>query len=115
NKERWRARFIPNGVDCNLFSPGPAKHEEFGLPSNRTIVLMVSALDEAKRVGAGVEAVSYISDAHLVVAGDGPLREEISDAAQKLLPGRFTRLSVPMEKMPSLYRCANVFMLLAKH
>ena len=46
NKARWRSKLIPNGVDLNRFSPGPAQHETFGLPAGRTIVLMVSALIE---------------------------------------------------------------------
>ena len=94
NKDRWRSTFIPNGVDCNRFSPGPDRRNEFGLPRNRLIVLMVSALTPSKRVAIGIEAVSYIADAHLVVAGDGPLRQQIETAAERLLPGRFTRLSV---------------------
>ena len=114
NKHRWRARFIPNGVDCNRFSLGPMQREKFGLPSDRLIVLMVSALIPSKRVSIGIEAVSYIPDAHLVVAGDGPLREQIEMATKSLLPGRFTRLSVAPEMMPSLYQSADVFLHLSK-
>ena len=80
NRTRWRSKLIPNGVDCVRFSPGPGKQEQFGLPEKRTIVLMVSALIESKRVEVGIEAVSKVPDAHLVVAGDGPLRTRI-DAA----------------------------------
>jgi glycosyltransferase involved in cell wall biosynthesis len=50
----------------------------------------------------------------LVVAGDGPLRDEVADAAAQLLPGRFTRLSVAPERMPVLYRSADVFLHLSK-
>lgn len=109
NKDRWRCAIIPNGVDCTRFFPGPAQREEFGLPADRLIVLMVSALIPSKRVDVGVEAVSQIPDAHLVVAGDGPMRHAIDSAAAKALPGRFTRLSVTPEKMPLLYRSADVF------
>jgi glycosyltransferase involved in cell wall biosynthesis len=71
---------------------------------------MVSALIASKRVGTGIEAVSHIPDVHLVVAGDGPLRETIDAAATRLLPDRFTRLSIAPEKMPLLYRSADVFL-----
>src|SRR5690606_23785384 len=90
NKDRWRCRLIPNGVDSQRFSPGPPQREQFGLPADRLVVLMVSALIESKRVGLGVEAVSRIPDAHLVVAGNGPLRPAIDEMAARLLPGRFT-------------------------
>ena len=58
--------------------------------------------------------MSRIPDAHLVVAGDGPLRQEIEATAEELLPGRFTRLSVSPAMMPGLYRSADVFLHLSK-
>jgi len=114
NKIRWRARFIPNGVDCDRFFPGEARRSDFCLPQDRLIVLMVSALVASKRIATGIEAVSRIPEAHLVVAGDGPLRQEIEASAKRLLPGRFTRLSVSPAMMPSLYRSADVFLHLSK-
>ena len=113
NKNRWPCRIIPNGVDCDHFHPGPAQRQEFSLPRERLIVLMVSALIPSKRVEFGIETVSQIPDAHLVVAGDGPLRQKIDSVASRLLPRRFTRLSVSPDRMPSLYRSADVFLHLA--
>jgi glycosyltransferase involved in cell wall biosynthesis len=113
-KHRWHAELIPNGVDCERFLPGANQRTDFGLPEDRLVVLMVSALIPSKRVAAGIEAVSKISDCHLVVAGDGPMRAEIDALAADLLPGRFTRLSVPPQKMPGLYRSADVFLHLSK-
>ena len=114
NKNRWRCQLIPNGVDCNRFSPGAAVRGEFGLPTDRLIVLMVSALIPTKRVEIGIEAVSRIPDGHLVVAGNGPLRQSTLESASRLLPNRFTLLSVSPAKMPSLYRSADVFLHLSK-
>src|SRR5262249_28669051 len=73
-----------------------------------------SALDSAKRVEIGIQAVSQLSDAHLVVAGDGPLRRVIDDEAARLLQGRFSRLSLPPERMPALYQSSDVFLHLCK-
>ena len=114
NRHRWNCRLIPNGVDNNRFQPGIAQRKEFDLPEDRLIVLMVSALIPNKRVETGIEAVSRIADAHLVVAGDGPLRNTISAAAARLLPGRFTLLSVTPELMPRLYQAADVFLQASK-
>ena len=75
---------------------------------------MVSALVPNKRVEVGIEAVSQLPDAHLVVAGDGPLRQAIDASAARLLPGRYTRLSVAPERMPALYQSADVFLHLCK-
>ena len=113
-KHRWRCRLIPNGVDCSRFCLGQARRDEFNFPRDRLVVLMVSALIPSKRVGAGIEAVALVPDAYLVVAGDGPLRQEIDDNAERLIPGRFKRLSIPPEKMPLLYQSADIFLHLSK-
>ena len=113
NKHRWHCRLIPNGVDCNRFGLGPSERQLIGLPSDVFVVLMVSALIASKNVERGIEAVSLLPDAHLVVAGDGPERELVDATAARHLPGRFKRLSVEPAQMPALYRSANVFMHLA--
>lgn len=114
NKARWRCRVIPNGVDTKRFRPGIGPRQEFGLPDGRLIVLMVSALISSKRIEAGIDAVSRIPDAHLVVAGDGPLRKALDEMAAQRMPGRFTRLSIASERMPQLYQSADVFLHLSK-
>ncbi len=114
NKSSWECRLIPNGVDCSRFQPGPPQRKEFGLPVDRLIILMVSALIATKRVEIGIEAVSQIPDAHLVVAGDGPQREAVTALAARLLPDRFTRLSLAPDQMPALYRSADIFMHLSQ-
>lgn len=110
NKDLWNCRLIPNGVDCDRFRPGAGQRAEFGIPEDRCIVLMVSALIPSKRVEVGIEAVSRIPDAHLVVAGDGPLRDRIAAVASIALPGRFTRVSLSADRMPTLYQSADVFL-----
>jgi len=75
---------------------------------------MVSALIPSKRAEIGIEAVSQIPGAHLVVAGDGPLRQASDELAARLMPGRFTRLSLTPERMPALYQSADVFLHLSK-
>jgi len=114
NRARWRSKVIPNGIDCNRFSPGPDERAAFGLPHDRLVVLMVSALVASKFVDAGIESVCRIPDAHLVVAGTGPLRALLEAKAAKLLPGRFTLLSIPPDRMPTIYRSADVFLHLSK-
>ena len=114
NKDHWFCRMIPNGVDCTRFRPGEPQRSEFGLPTDRPIVLMVSALIPSKRVECGIEAVGRIPGAHMVIAGDGPLRGTVDALAERLLPGRYTRMQVSPERMPSLYRSADVFLHLSK-
>lgn len=110
NQHAWDCALIPNGIDLERFSPGPSERERLGLPHDRPIVLMVSALIESKRVLDGIRATAALADAVLVVAGDGPLRDEAEALASQLLPNRFLRVSLPASDMPALYRSADVFL-----
>jgi glycosyltransferase involved in cell wall biosynthesis len=108
NAARWRCALVPNGVDTSRFAPGPGERARFRLPTGRPVVLMVSALDPNKRVLEAIRAVAAVDDTELVVAGDGPLREQVDRLAGELLPGRFRRTTVAATEMPALYRSADV-------
>lgn len=110
NRERWRTALIPNGIDPARFAGAAGDRAGLGLPSDKPIVLMVSAFIETKRVTDGMEAVAALPGVHFAVAGDGPLRTEVETLATRILPGRFTRLELPATRMPALYRSADVFL-----
>ena len=110
NKARWPSVLIPNGIDPAKFSPGTGARARFGLPENGPVVLMVSALVESKRVLEGLRAVARIPGANLVVAGDGPLRDQYDSLGNQLMPGRFRRMTLPLDEMPDLYRSADVML-----
>lgn len=114
NRKRFRSKLIPNGVDTNRFAPGTSERSRLGLPEGVPIILMVSALIASKNVSEGIEAVSRLSDAHLVVAGDGPLRDQLREQAEQQLPGRYHQITIPAVEMPALYRSADVFMHLSR-
>lgn len=109
NQKRYRSALIPNGVDLTRFTPGASERSRFKIPDG-PVVLMVSALISSKNVAEGIAAVAQVPGATLVVAGDGPLRDEIGKLAGELLPGRYHRLTVPAADMPALYRSADTFM-----
>jgi glycosyltransferase involved in cell wall biosynthesis len=111
NAASWRCALIPNGADLTRFTPGAGERARFGLPSDRRVVLMVSALIESKRVLDGIRAIALLpDDVHLVVAGDGHLRDEAEALAATLLPGRFSRVTLTAADMPALYRSADAFL-----
>jgi glycosyltransferase involved in cell wall biosynthesis len=110
NRERWRSTLIPNGVDPNRFCPGLQRKAELGLPDDRPIVLMVSALEPGKRVIEAMRAVAAVPDGFLLIAGDGPQRDEVDRLAADLLPGRFMRGTFRHDQMPDLYRSADLFL-----
>lgn len=114
NRERYRSALIPNGVDISRFRPGPSERDRLGLPEGQRIVLMVSALIASKNVDEAVRSVAQLPDAMLVVAGDGPLRDEIRRLAEQFLPDRYLRITVPPDDMPALYRSADAFLHLSR-
>lgn len=110
NAGKWHCALIPNGVDLSRFQAGHGDRNRFGFPSDKRIILMVSAFIESKRVLDGIRAVSAMDDAYLVIAGDGPLRDEAQALADQLLLDRFQRVNLTAEEMPVLYQSADVFL-----
>ncbi|HET9629105.1 MAG TPA: glycosyltransferase family 4 protein [Novosphingobium sp.] len=110
HKTDWPSVLIPNGVNLARF--GTTRHvpSAFGLRDDRPTVLMVSALIESKRVAAGIAGVAELPDAQLIVAGDGPLRNEIDRLGTALLGTRYRRVTLPATEMPRLYGSADVFL-----
>ncbi|MBX7539404.1 glycosyltransferase family 4 protein [Qipengyuania sphaerica] len=110
NKDRWPSILVPNGFDPKKFYPAKGDRAQFDFSEKGPIVLMVSALVDSKRVLEGMRAVAEIPDAQLVVAGDGPLREKFDALGEEIMPGRFRRMTLPLDQMPDLYRVADVML-----
>jgi glycosyltransferase involved in cell wall biosynthesis len=110
NRDRWETALIPNGIDPARYANIAANRADFGLPDGVPLVLMVSAFIDSKRVLDGMRAVAALPGVHFAVAGDGPLRSEVDALASAILPGRFTRLTLPATDMPRLYACADAFL-----
>jgi len=114
NREKYRCALIPNGVDTERFQRGVPDRAGFDLQADVPTILMVSAMIPSKNVASGIDAVSRIPDARLVVAGDGPLRDDLRAQADRLMPGRYRQIQVSPERMPDLYRASDVFLHLSK-
>jgi len=110
HRATWPSALIPNGVDLARFDQHRHPPSTFGLADDKPVVLMVSALIESKRVGAGIAAVAALPDAQLIVAGDGPLRAEIDRQGAEQLGPRYRRVTLPATEMPRLYGVADAFL-----
>lgn len=101
--------YIPNGVDLNKFVPSKTKK------SGKTI-LSVGAFTAQKMHNLVIDAVSLIPDANLIIAGgDGEEKQNIVNYGLKLLgPNRFKILETTNEKMPEVYKLADVFTLASR-
>lgn len=112
---------IPFGVNAEKCAPvdpsiSARLREQLGIPRERLVVLTVGRLVERKGVQYLIEAMPLILqavDAHLVVAGSGPLHDQLSVRATQLGVKdhvTFTGL-IPDDLLTALYKMAAVFVL----
>lgn len=104
---------IPNGVNPQVFCPGPGSREEWGLPRFSPVVLCVARLQACKNHSMLIEAFHHTfskqPNARLLLAGGGPLRHELERQCRSLGEGQRIRFlgDVPNHKLPSLYQTAD--------
>jgi glycosyltransferase involved in cell wall biosynthesis len=110
-------RIVPGGVDADRFdvsaSPSAARNR-LDWPTDRPIILSVRRL--ARRMGlsnlitAMERVIEHHPDALLLIAGKGPLREELSAMIQAKNLEKSVQLLgfVPEEDLPFAYRAADL-------
>lgn len=100
-----RVRVVPNGIDPERFTPaGPAWGGEYAL--------FVGRLVPYKGLDVLLEALSRAeADLPLVVAGEGPLRDDLEAQAEELGVDATFLGYVPDDGLPALYRGATVTVL----
>jgi glycosyltransferase involved in cell wall biosynthesis len=112
-----RIRVVPGGVDADFFgidATRPAARERLGWPQDRPIVLAVRRL--VRRVGLGDlvaamdEVRKRVPDALLLIAGKGPLEDDLRSLVRSLGLGNNVRLLgfVPDQELPAAYRAADL-------
>ncbi len=79
---------IPNGVRVPPVAPRRVPPEDIGVESGRRFALYVGRLAPQKSVETLIEAAArwmpVVPDVDLVLAGDGPQRQQLMDLAQRL-------------------------------
>lgn len=113
---------IRSGIDLSLFENLPLKSEarrELGLPPEHPVVTQVSNFKPQKApldcVRAAALIAQRIPQAHFVMAGDGPLRDDVRALGKKL--GLGDRLLLPgwQRNIPLLYAATDVAVLSSRH
>jgi glycosyltransferase involved in cell wall biosynthesis len=111
---------MPNGVDSELFSPGPdpGLRERLGIPADAIVAAFVATLDRAhhfKRVDVAIDAIARRGDpnVHLVVAGGGELLDGFRTRARDAGVGDRVHFldAVPHADLPGVLRAADLFLL----
>ena len=112
---------MPNGVDAELFSPGPDKsglRDRLGIPTDAVVAAFVATLDRAhhfKRLDIAIDALAELRDehVHIVVAGGGELVGEFRGRAlERGVSERVHFLgAIPHPELPDLLRACDLFLL----
>ncbi|MGH2951694.1 MAG: glycosyltransferase, partial [Solirubrobacterales bacterium] len=112
---------MPNGVDAELFSPGPdtgGLRDRLGIPAGAVVGAFVATLDRAhhfKRLDVAIDALARLGDKrlHLIVAGGGELLEGFRGRASEAgVADRVHFLgAVPHAELPGVLRAADLFLL----
>jgi glycosyltransferase involved in cell wall biosynthesis len=114
-----KVRIVPNGVDTEKFKPTldtTSAKRQFGL-GDEPCVLFVGSLIPRKGLPFLIEAAKKMvkerADTKFLIVGDGPLKQQLDSALKEAnLGGNFLFLNnVKEEALPTLYNCADVFVL----
>jgi len=117
--DQTKTRVVPNGVDPKKFRPFNGLENikrQIGI-EGKLCVLFVGRLIPRKGLPYLIEAASNITkqidETAFVIVGDGPLRKHLMSYAERLnLSEKFAFLGDVNENiLPSLYNCADVFVL----
>jgi glycosyltransferase involved in cell wall biosynthesis len=110
---------ISNGVEFERFADAtPADLTRFGVPASARAILSVGRLHPQKGVDLLVEAVaavfSEIPDVHLLIAGEGPQREQLRKRIGELSTGERIHLLGRQEDIAGLMRSSAAFVLASR-
>jgi glycosyltransferase involved in cell wall biosynthesis len=106
---------MPNGRPAALFQPVSEEERRrlrsrLGCRPEDSVVAWVGTMSEEKRPDLAVRAVGSVPGTTLLMAGDGPLREETERLAEQVAPGRVRLLGMLDDPAP-VYAAADVLLL----
>ncbi|MGA8534907.1 MAG: glycosyltransferase, partial [Candidatus Tumulicola sp.] len=111
-----RLEVVPTGIDVRAFGAGrrdEALRIRAGARRGDRLVLCVSRLAKEKNLELLFEALALVNDASLrvVIAGDGPARQELEDRARECGVAERTRFLgiVARDQLPDLYASCDAF------
>lgn len=106
-------RVIHNGVDLSCIDNAfIVERAEIGVPEDATLVMCIGRLESVKNHRVQIEAISKLSDNfHLVLVGDGSLRNFLEKYAQTLEVAHRVHFLGIRSDVPSLIKMADVAIL----
>lgn len=108
-----RLRLVRGGIDpAPLRSATPIDRSTLGIPLNTAIILWVGRLDPVKGLETLIQSFGVLAkevNAHLLLAGDGPLRSGLSTLIDRLNLTQHVHLLGSRNDIPALLKGADVF------
>jgi sugar transferase (PEP-CTERM/EpsH1 system associated) len=118
---REKIRLIFNGIDTARFlepSDPEATRRELGIPAGVPVIGTVGRLNEIKRQDVLIRAFARVRerliDAHLVLVGDGPMREPLGELAEELGLGGCVHFAGFRSHSAPYLKAMNVFALTSR-
>jgi glycosyltransferase involved in cell wall biosynthesis len=104
---------LRNGVDLELFAPADRASARAALGLDRFTLLSVGNLIPRKGHHLIVEAMQRLTDCQLLIAGGGPMRDELVRLAKELRVSERVRLlgDIPHAQLPAVYSAADALVL----
>jgi glycosyltransferase involved in cell wall biosynthesis len=112
-----RSLVIRNGIDLTRFDLNLSKEEiriKMGLPIKEILICFLGRLDYQKGLDILLEAVNILHAKHdfkLLVIGDGPQRDELSDFVNSHQCGKTVDFLGFRNDIPELLRMSDIFVL----
>jgi 1,2-diacylglycerol 3-alpha-glucosyltransferase len=114
---------LPTGIDSQAFASGngPRFRQNFGIPTDKKLLLNVSRVAFEKNISAIIEAYALLrqsrDDIHLVIAGEGPAKNQYIALAAELKLGESISFVGYLDRSTQLvdcYHAADVFVFASK-
>jgi len=111
--EAGKVTTLRNGVDLEAFRPLDRKAERAHLGINGTLLLSVGNLFELKGHDLVIRALEQLTDAALIVIGDGPERGRLQSLARETGVAPRVRFmgAIPQVELPRYYSAADALVL----
>ena len=110
---RQRLRLVRGGIKVErIIQAAPIDRAKIGLQSSDRVILWVGRLDPVKGLDILIEALRRVPAdlaAHLVLVGDGPLRDALAQRAKSVGLGARVHLLGARKDVPSLLKTADLF------
>jgi glycosyltransferase involved in cell wall biosynthesis len=109
-------RIIGNSIDLEKYSSGNRRkiRNEFRIKSAH-VVGSVGRLIEAKNHASLISMLPQLPDTHLIVAGDGPMKERLMLQAESIGVGDRVTLTGIRDDIPDILHTLDVFLFPSRH